>query len=98
MVKKIKWNNSASNTFEETTNYLQDNFSINTAENFANLVYDRIDLLVKGLTVGRKSTKAKTVMVLRLNKHRLMFYRIHGTTLIIVDFWDTRQDARRRPY
>lgn len=28
MVKKIKWNNAASNTFEETTNYLQDNFSL----------------------------------------------------------------------
>ncbi len=98
MVKKIKWNNTAGNTFEETTNYLQDNFSSKAAENFANRVYDRIDMIVNGLTVGRKSTKAKTVMVLKLDKHRQMFYRIHGTTLIIVDFWDTRQDPRKRPY
>jgi plasmid stabilization system protein ParE len=98
MVKKIKWNNAAENTFEETTNYLQDNFSSKAAENFANLVYDRIDMLVHGLTVGRKSDKAKTVMVLKLDKHRQMYYRIHGTTLIIVDFWDTRQDPRKKPY
>ncbi len=98
MVKKIKWNNAANNTFDETTNYLQDNFSSKAAENFANLVYDRIDMLVRGLTVGRKSTKAKTVWVLKLDKHRQMYYRIHGTTLIVVDFWDTRQDPRKRPY
>ena len=98
MVKKIKWNNAASNTFEETTIYLQDNFSLKAAENFANLVYDRIDMLANGRTVGRKSTKAKTVMILKLDKHRQMFYRTHGTTLIIIDFWDTRQDPRKRPY
>ena len=98
MVKKIKWNNDASNTFEETTTYLHDNFSLRAAENFANLVYDRIDMLVNGRTVGRRSAKAKTVMVLKLDKHQQMFYRMVGTTLIIVDFWDTRQDPRKRPY
>ena len=54
MVKKIKWNNAASHTFDETTTYFQDNFSLKTAENFANLVYDRIDMLANGLTVGAK--------------------------------------------
>ena len=98
MVKKIKWNDTASYTFEETTNYLQDNFSSKAAENFVNLVYDRIDMVVNGLTVGRKSTKAKTVLVLKLDKNRQMYYRMHGTTLIIVDFWDTRQDPRKRRF
>ena len=76
MVKKIKWNIAAENSFDETTTYLQDNFSLKAAENFAQLVYKRIDMLVNGLTVGRKSTKAKTVLVLRLGKHRQMYYRI----------------------
>jgi plasmid stabilization system protein ParE len=98
MVKKIKWTNTANKTFDETAIYLQDNFSTQAAENFANLVYDKIDLLVKGLTVGRKTQKAKTVFILRLNKHRSMFYRRHGTMLIIVDFWDSRQDPSKKPY
>ena len=38
MVKKIKWNKAANNTFEETTNYLQDNFELKAAESFANLI------------------------------------------------------------
>ena len=98
MVKKIKWNKAADDAFEKTTDFLQENYSSRTAENFANLVYDRIEMLVNGLTVGRKSSKAKTVMILNLDKHRQMFYRMQGTTLIIIDFWDTRQDPRKRPY
>ncbi len=98
MVKKIKWNDAANKRFDEVTDYLQEKFSSRAAENFANLVYDRIEMIVKGLTVGRKSAKAKTVMILKIDKHRQMYYRMHGTTLIIIDFWDTRQDPRKRPY
>jgi plasmid stabilization system protein ParE len=98
MVKKIKWNKAADRTFDQTTDYLQDNFSTLSAENFANLVYERIDQIVKGLTVGRVSTKEKSVMILKLDKNRQMYYRLNGTTLTIVDFWDTRQDPNKRPY
>jgi plasmid stabilization system protein ParE len=98
MVKKIKWNKAADRTFDQTTDYLQDNYSTLSAENFANLVYERIDQVVKGLTVGRVSTKAKSVMILKLDKHKQMYYRLNGTTLTIVDFWDTRQDPNKRPY
>lgn len=98
MVKKIKWNKAADRTFDQTTDYLQDNFSTLSAENFANLVYERIDQVVKGLTVGRVSTKEKSVMILKLDKHKQMYYRLNGTTLTIVDFWDTRQNPDKRKF
>jgi plasmid stabilization system protein ParE len=98
MVSKVKWNKAADKTFDLVTEYLQEHYSTQSAMNFANLVYKKIDMLEKGLTVGRLSPKAKTVMILKLDKHRQMFYRLVGTTLTIVDFWDTRQDPRRRPY
>jgi plasmid stabilization system protein ParE len=98
MVKKIKWNKAADRTFDEVTNYLQTNYSTQSAENFANLVYSRIDQVAKGLTVGRLSPKTKSVMILKLDKHKQMYYRLAGTTMTIVDFWDTRQDPNKRPY
>lgn len=98
MVKKIKWNKAADKTFDEITDYLQTQYSTQSAENFANLVYKRIDQICKGLTVGRVSPKTKTVMILKLDKHRQMYYRLVGTALTIVDFWDTRQDPVKRPY
>jgi plasmid stabilization system protein ParE len=98
MVKKIKWNKAADRTFDEVTDYLQTKYSTQSAENFANLVYSRIDQVAKGLTVGRLSPKTKSVMILKLDKHKQMYYRLTGTTLTIVDFWDTRQDPNKRPY
>jgi plasmid stabilization system protein ParE len=86
MVKKVKWNKAADKTFDEITEYLQTEFSTQSAENFANLVYNRIDQLTKGLTAGRVSPETKTVMILKLDKHKQMYYRLVGTTLTIVDF------------
>jgi hypothetical protein len=65
---------------------------------FANLVYEKIDKIEKGLIVGRRSSNAKTVMVINLDKHRQMFYRLVGSTLTIVDFWDTHQDPKKRRF
>jgi plasmid stabilization system protein ParE len=98
MVKKIKWNKAADKTFDEITDYLQTQYSTQSAENFANLVYKRIDQICNGLTAGRISPKTKTVLILKLDKHKQMYYRLVGTTLTIVDFWDTRQDPAKRPY
>lgn len=98
MVKKIKWNKAADKTFDAITDYLQTQYSTQTAENFAHLVYKRIDQIVHGLTAGRISSSAKNVMILKLDKHKQMYYRLVGTTLTIVDFGDTRQDPAKRPY
>ena len=98
MVKEIKWNKAADKTFDEIIEQLQTQYSIQSAENFANLVYKRIDQITKRLTVGRISPLTKTVMILKLDKHKQMYYRLVGTTLTIVDFWDTRQDPKKRPY
>ena len=98
MVKKIKWNKAADKTFDDITEYLQTQYSTQSAENFANLVYKRIDQITKGLTVGRISPQTKTVMILKLDKHKQMYYRLVGTTLTIVDFWDTRQDPKKKSY
>ncbi len=43
MVTKIIWNKKALNTFDEITTYLIDNFSLKTAQNFTEELYERID-------------------------------------------------------
>ena len=47
MVTKIIWNKAALQTFDETTTYLLDNFSLKSAQKFADLVYDKIDWVAK---------------------------------------------------
>lgn len=40
----------------------------------------------------------KTVRFINLDKHRQMFYRVHGSTAFITDFFDVRQNPDKRPY
>ena len=47
---------------------------------------------------GRQSPKLKTVRLVNIDAHRQMAYRIHGTTLFITNFWDMRQNPKKRPF
>ena len=98
MVKKITWTQTADRTFDEITAFLQDNSSLQTAQTFAKTVYSKIDTLVEQPYIGRPSKKAKTVRIINVGKNMQMLYRIEGRTLIISDFFDTRQDPQKRRY
>jgi plasmid stabilization system protein ParE len=92
MVQKIIWNKTAQRSFDQIITYLQDEFSTSTAEKFFHCVYNRIGQLTVQPLIGRPSKKAKTVRQINIDKHRKMFYRIEGRTLIISGFYDTRQN------
>ena len=98
MVTKIIWNNRALDTFDEITTYLCDNFSLKTAQNFAESAYKKIDWVCKHPTSGRKVRSMKTLLMVNFGKHHQLYFRTKGKTLFICDFFDTRQDPSKRPY
>ena len=98
MVKTIKWNNSASLSLSKLAEYLEYETSDDFAIRFVNLVYSKIDKLVKYPEMGRRAPKTKTIRFINIDKKRRMYYRKHGSTLYIVWFFDTRQDPDKNPY
>lgn len=98
MVKKIVWTKTADTTFDKITQYFIDNGFMQAAELFAQAVYDKIDLLTEQPFIGRLSTKAKTVRIIKIGKNIQMLYRVDGKKLIIVDFFDTRQNPDKSKY
>ncbi len=98
MVQKIIWNKTAQRSFDQIINYLHDEYSINTAEKFFKLVYRRIGQLTEQPYIGRPTKKAKTIRQINIDKYRKMYYRIEGRTLIIADFFDTRQDPDKERF
>ena len=91
MVKTVRWNNRALDTFYEIANYLEINHSSKTAEKFVNSVFDKIAVLKKYPLIGRKAPKRKTIRFVRVDKHRRLYYRLNGRQLIISSIFDTRQ-------
>ncbi len=98
MVQHIEWNLEAEETLESTLIYLQDNYSTSVAERFLEEIYKIIDKLVKNPESGRRSAIDTSVMIAKIDKYRIMYYDFDGKKLTIHDFFDTRQDPKKRKY
>ena len=98
MVKIVKWNNRAVAKLDNWVDYLENEVSFQAASNLLKGVSEKIDFLKKHPTVGRRVPSMKTVRFINLDKHRQMFYRVHGSTAFITDFFDVRQNPDKRPY
>ncbi|MCF8247959.1 MAG: type II toxin-antitoxin system RelE/ParE family toxin [Saprospiraceae bacterium] len=95
MVVKVSYSKRALRKLHEIIEYLQDNHSLQAAINFNAEISKRILQLKKQPGIGRKSATAKTVRHVPVGKHRRMYYRVIGTNLRIVGFFDTRQHPNK---
>ncbi len=91
MARQVKWNKRALADFKVIAEYLEENFSYQSAQNFVDKIYDKIDAVSKHPTIGRKAPKRKTVRFILVDKNRRLYYRMEGRTLIISSIFDTRQ-------
>lgn len=98
MVEKVKWRKKALRYIRETAEYLETEFSSKTADNFVDSVVGTIEKVKKNPTAYRKAPNSKTVHFLNIDKHRQMFYRVSGKTLIISAFFDSRQNPKKHPF
>lgn len=91
MVQKVIFTKTADRAFYNIASFLEENASLLAAEKFAQKVDAQIEKLQHYPFIGRPSGKAKTVRRVFITKHVQMMYRVVGKTIIISDFFDTRQ-------
>jgi plasmid stabilization system protein ParE len=98
MVTKIVWRKKALRQLNETAEFLQNEYSLQTANNFVGKIMKSIERVSKNPDSYRKAPRTKSVYFINFDKHKQMFYRIEGKTLFISAFFDTRQDPSKRPF
>ena len=98
MVKHIIWKQAAERTFDVITIHLHEAYSLQTAHNFAKLVYEKIDRLAKQPLSGPRVIGRKTLRYVNFGKNYKMYYRVVGTTLVISNFFDTRRNPDSSPF
>jgi plasmid stabilization system protein ParE len=96
MALRIKFTKRATKKIIESSFYLEDNFSEGAAKNFNKAVRKAVEKIAEYPTIGRESPNS-TLMFINMDEHRQIFYRTYGTTLSIVDVFDTRQNPEKRP-
>ena len=98
MVKRVIWTQTAKDSYRDVIFYYINNDAKQAAIKFEVAVLKRIDRLIEQPLIGRPSRKYKTVRLIKVDNYRQMTYRVHGNTLFISDFWDTRRNPDQRPY
>ena len=92
----IVWTKDAEEKFDKIVSFLENEYSAKTAERFVKRINVKIDLLKLYPEIGRPSQKAKDVRMLSIHKHYRMFYRVKDNYVGIIDFFNTKQDPKKK--
>jgi len=98
MVKTIIWNRRASNSFNSIIKYLQEEWGDRVTRNFVVRIYEIIDLLAVNPEMGSIEHFEKQIRGFVITKHNTLFYRIENERLILLNFFDNRQNPNKKSH
>ncbi len=96
MALEIKWSKRADKSFDKIIEYLEDNQSENVVKAFVQKLYDFLELLSEFPEIGAMQYPEKSIRGFTLTKQVNVFYKIKADTIIILDFFDNRQDPKKK--
>jgi plasmid stabilization system protein ParE len=98
MVKTVKITTRAKRRMNQMTAYLAQEYSHAAAVNLSKQADEVVKLAALHPLSGYLVNEEKNIRYLKMDKNRQMFYRLKGSTLIVLDFFDTRQNPDKRPF
>ena len=98
MALKIRWTKRAKSNFNKILQYLELEYGENITSSFAIRAYGIIENLSEFPKMGSIEVKTKKIRGFLITKHNRMFYRFTKDELIILNFFDTRQNPKKKKY
>lgn len=98
MALEIKWSKRADKKFDKILDYLIKKWGDRVTKNFVKKVYDFLDILSEFPEIGSIENKEKGIRGFTIVKQINIFYRIKGDTIILLDFFDNRQDLNKKRF
>lgn len=93
----IKVSKRAEESFRSIKNFLIDKWGESVAEAFEQRVINFLDLLEEFPEIGTLEFPEKKLYGFQLTKQTRVFYRIKENRVIIIVFFDVRQNPSKRP-
>lgn len=97
MELKIKWTKRASSSFDKTVEFIEEEWGIRSAQKFIKKVNRLLQLLIKQPEIGKLEIKEKGIRAFVFSRQNTVFYRIRADKLILLKFFDNRQDPKKKP-
>jgi len=91
MAKEVIWSNEAIKSFDDVISYLKENWTAKEIDNFILQTDAAIDLISEFPFIFKKYNK-HNIRTALITKHNLVVYKVYSSHIIVLNFWDTRQD------
>jgi plasmid stabilization system protein ParE len=94
----IQWSKKADNSFDKILEYLLLEWGENVTRSFTKKVFDFLDILSEFPELGTIENSEKGIRGFIIVKQIIVFYKITGQKIILLDFFDTRQHPEKKKY
>jgi plasmid stabilization system protein ParE len=96
MALEIKWTDRASKTFHQTVAFIEANWSEGAAKKFVIKVNAFLILLKNQPEMGKIEVADKEIRGFVISRHTIVLYRIKKNKIILLKFFDSRQNPSKR--
>jgi plasmid stabilization system protein ParE len=98
MAKKITWTSRAIDRYNQVIEYLNKEWGEKVTRNFVQRTYTIIDLISEYPQIGSIEHAEKLIRGFVITKHNRLFYRETKDEIIILNFFDNRQNKKKKKY
>ena len=98
MALEIFWSKKADRSFNKRINYLLDEWGDDVAESFIRRTYDLLDVLAEFPNIGSLENHKLEIRGFTITKQINVFYTIRNNTIVLLNFYDNRQNPQNRKY
>lgn len=97
---KIVWSNQARKDYFTVLDYLYENWGINEVKTFVKKTEDILKVIKKYPQTFIESSKKRNVCKGFVTKHNSVFYKVNDNKkeIILLTFWDNRQNPKKLKY
>ena len=94
---EIIWTEQAELSYISNIEYLEKFWTEKEIINFENEVFRIIEIIEQNINIGKleKELNCKSIVIL---KQITLFYDIINNKIVLLNFWDNRQDTKKRGY
>ena len=96
MALKIVWSKRANLKFDQIISYLIDKWGEKSAKQFIGRVFDFLEILPEFPEIGSVENKEKNIRGFTIVKQVNLYYRIQNDKIILILFFDNRQNPKKK--
>ncbi len=97
---EIVWSNQARKDYYKLLDYLQENWGLNGVNSFVDKTEEVLGVIKRNPKAFVESPRKKNIRKGFVTKHNSLFYKVrpYKKEIILLTFWDNRQNPKKLKY